>query len=428
MKAAFITLGCKTNTYDTQAMIKILKDAGYEIADNKERADVIIINTCAVTNISEAKSRQAIRRAVKLNPDAVIIAAGCYSQISPEQVIKIDGVDAVVGTKDRSRLNEIIAEAKKQKSVNVSGITDEHIFEPLTVTEFGEKTRAFIKIQEGCDNYCSYCIIPYARGSARSRAPEDILSEVKSVVLSGHKEIILTGIHIASYGKDLYKTSLIDLAQRLNDIKELYRIRLGSLEPKLLTEDFLRRLAALKKICPSFHISLQSGCDKTLKNMNRKYNTDLYYEICENVRKYFPNCSLTTDVITGFPAETEQDFEISYEFCKKIGFMKIHVFPFSLKKGTTAEHINPKVVKSEILKRSEKLIALSNSLQDSFNISHIGQTAEVLFEKQKNGFNYGYTDNYIYVKVKYDSSLEGQIRKVALTQNHTQYMSAQLVN
>lgn len=426
MKAAFITLGCKTNSYDTQAMMKILKEAGYDIINYHDKADVYIINTCAVTNISEAKSRQAIHKAVKNSPGAVVIAAGCYSQLSPDDVINIPGVDAVVGIKDRHRLAEIIKDAQKQKTIQVYPISDERIFEHLSVDSFEDKTRAFIKIQEGCDNYCSYCIIPYARGPARSRNSEDIITEVKNVVSSGHKEIILTGIHIASYGKDLKNISLIDLIEKLNDIEDLKRIRLGSLEPKILDEIFLARLSKLDKLCPSFHISLQSGCDNTLKRMNRKYTSQQYYDIVCNVRKYFPNGSITTDVIVGFPAETEEDFEKSYEFCKKVGFMKIHVFPFSLKKGTAAEHIEPKVEKSVIKNRCDKMLSLSAVMQDEFNSSFIGKTFEVLFEQNKDDINEGYTDNYIFVKTRYNQVLTGQIRKVKLVTNHTEFAEAEI--
>lgn len=427
MKAAFITLGCKTNGYDTQAMMKILKDAGYSIVNHHEKADVYVINTCAVTNISEAKSRQAIHKAVKNNPGAVVIAAGCYSQLSPDDVINIPGVDAVVGIKDRHRLAEIIKNASKQKIMEVYPISDEHIFEHLSVDSFEEKTRAFIKIQEGCDNYCSYCIIPYARGPARSRKYDDIISEVKNIVSSGHREIILTGIHIASYGKDLKNISLIDLIENLNEIEDLKRIRLGSLEPKILDEAFLARLSKLDKVCPSFHISLQSGCDNTLKRMNRKYTSKEYYDIVCSVRKFFPYCSITTDVIVGFPAETEEDFIESYEFCKKVGFMKIHVFPFSLKKGTAAEHIAPKIEKSVIKNRCNKMLALSASMQDEFNSSFIGKTFDVLFEQNKYDINEGYTDNYIFIKVKCNEILTGQILKARLLKNHTEFIEAEIM-
>lgn len=426
MKAAFITLGCKTNSYDTQAMMKILKDAGYDIVNHHDIADVYIINTCAVTNISEAKSRQAIHKAVKNNPGAVVIAAGCYSQLSPNDVINIPGVDAVVGIKDRHRLADIIQNARSQKTMEVYSISDEHIFEHLSVDSFDDKTRAFIKIQEGCDNYCSYCIIPYARGPARSRSAEDIISEVKNIVASGHREIILTGIHIASYGKDLNNISLIDLIEKLNDIKSLKRIRLGSLEPKILNEAFLARLSRLNKVCPSFHISLQSGCDNTLMRMNRKYTSKEYYDIVCNVRKFFPRCSITTDVIVGFPAESEEDFTESYEFCKKVGFMKIHVFPFSLKKGTAAEHIAPKIEKSVIKNRCDKMLALSASMQDKFNSNYIGETFGVLFEQNKDDICEGYTDNYIFVKVKQNEVLTGQILKARLLENHTEFMEAEI--
>jgi threonylcarbamoyladenosine tRNA methylthiotransferase MtaB len=302
-------------------------------------------------------------------------------------------VDAVLGNTDRNKIIEIINNAKTEKTMSVKDIKNEHIFERLFVSRFEEKTRAFIKIQEGCDNYCSYCIIPYARGPARSRNMSDISYEVKSVIASGHKEIILTGIHIASYGKDLNGPALIDLIERLDGIKGLERIRLGSIEPKLMDDKFLSRLSKLSKVCPSFHISLQSGCEKTLKNMNRKYTAKEYSEIISNTRNHFPKCAVTTDIIVGFPAESEEDYIQSYEFCAEMKFMKIHVFPFSLKKGTAAQHIMPKIEKSVIQKRCENFLSLSNSLQDEFNTAYAGKTAYVLFEKNKANICEGYTDN-----------------------------------
>jgi threonylcarbamoyladenosine tRNA methylthiotransferase MtaB len=429
MRAAFFTLGCKTNSYDTQAMIKILKDNEIDIVDFKEQADIYIINTCAVTNISEAKSRQAIRRAHKLNPNALIVAAGCYSQINPSEIMKLQEVDAVIGNKDRLQLFEIINKARNKKMINVTEILNEHYFEPLQITSFSEKTRAFIKIQEGCNNFCSYCIIPYARGPARSRDMQEIKNEVHEVIRNGHKEIILTGIHIASYGIDKSDDKgLIDLIEELHIIDGLKRIRLGSLEPKILSEEFLKRLTCLDKVCPAFHISLQSGCDKTLKNMNRKYTSQEYFTIIKNVKKYFPSASLTTDIIVGFPMESEEDFEISYEFCKKIEFMKIHVFPYSRKKGTAAAAFNPQIDKNIIQKRCEKFLELSDSLQDKFNILNINKIYEVLFEKNNNGINEGYTNNYIFVKVQNENDFSGQIHTVRLTENKTSFMNAKIIN
>lgn len=429
MRAAFFTLGCKTNSYDTQAMIKILKDHEIEIVDFKEQADIYIINTCAVTNISEAKSRQAIRRAHKLNPNAIIVAAGCYSQINPSEIMKLQEVDAVIGNKDRLQLFEIINKARSKKMINVTEILNEHYFEPLQITSFNEKTRAFIKIQEGCNNFCSYCVIPYARGPARSRDMQEIKNEVHEVIRNGHKEIILTGIHIASYGIDKSDDKgLIDLVEELHTIDGLKRIRLGSLEPKILSEDFLKRLACLDKVCPAFHISLQSGCDKTLKNMNRKYTSQEYFTIIKNVKKYFPSASLTTDIIVGFPMESEEDFEISYEFCKKIEFMKIHVFPYSRKKGTAAATFIPQIDKNIVQKRCGKFLELSDSLQDKFNMLNINKIYEVLFEKNNNGINEGYTNNYIFVKVENENDFSGQIHTVQLTENKTSFMNAKIIN
>jgi threonylcarbamoyladenosine tRNA methylthiotransferase MtaB len=428
MKAAFYTLGCKTNSYDTQAMLTILKDHDIDIVDFKDKADVYIINTCAVTNISEAKSRQAIRRANKLNPNAIIIAAGCYSQISPDEIVNLQGVDAVLGNADRSKLFEIIQEAKRKKIVHVTDILNEHSFEPLQINSFNQKTRAFIKIQEGCNNFCSYCIIPYARGPARSRNIYDIKNEVNTVVKNGHKEIILTGIHIASYGIDKQENhTLIDLIEELHNIDGLQRIRLGSIEPKIFSEQTLQRLSCLDKLCHSFHISLQSGCNKTLKDMNRKYTSKEYFDVIQNVRKYFKNVSLTTDVIVGFPMESDEDSEISYEFCKKSEFMKIHVFPYSMKKGTAASSFNPQIDKKTIQARCSKFLLLSDYLQNKFNTENIDKTYEVLFEKKINGINEGYTKNYIFVKTEDQNDLSGQIHTVHLTENKTSFMKAKTI-
>ncbi len=428
MKAAFFTLGCKTNSYDTQAMQTVLKEAGYEIVEDIAQADVVVINTCAVTNVSEAKSRQAIRRAVKQNKEAVIVAAGCYSQLNCEEVAALEGVDAVVGIQDRVLLADIIDRARHQKVSAVRDMALEKCYEPLAIASYSDQTRAFIKIQEGCDRYCAYCIIPYARGISRSRALSDILSEVWALAGNGYKEIVITGIHIASYGKDLAEdVALIDVIEAVA-ATGIKRIRLGSLEPKLLDSAFLKRLQAVGQFCPSFHISLQSGCDGTLKRMGRRYTTAEYFAIVENVRAYFPHCSITTDVIVGFPQESEADFQATMMFCKQAGFMKVHVFPYSKKRGTRAAELNGQILTKEKEARSRRLVALSDELGAAFYAAQCGKVEEVLFEREKDGFYEGYTKNYLHCKVQATEALQGEIRRVRFTAAQGDVMYGVLLN
>lgn len=426
MKAAFYTLGCKTNIYDTQAMEEILSSAGYDIVPFQDIADVYIINTCAVTNVSESKSRQIIHRARKTNPRAVVIAAGCYSQIDPARLLSLKEVDGIIGIADRDRLPHLIAAAKAEKTDYVMPHSDAALYEPLRIHAYSEKTRAFLKIQEGCDNYCAYCVIPYARGHARSRKIEDILREAKELAALGHYEIVLTGTHIASYGKEGQGATLIDVIEGLQQIEPIARIRLGSLEPKILTPSFLTRLQACDKICDSFHLSLQSGSQNTLHRMGRRYSAAEYAQIAGNIRTYFPTCSLTTDVIVGFPGESEADHGESLNFCRNIGFMKIHVFPYSAKKGTRAAQMAGQVDKQTKQRRSEEFLQLSASMQQAFLQDAVNTSAAVLFEQRKDGCEEGYTKNYIHVKVKTDQHVSGQIKNVYLTTNQGTYMTATL--
>ncbi|MTI49388.1 MAG: tRNA (N(6)-L-threonylcarbamoyladenosine(37)-C(2))-methylthiotransferase MtaB [Firmicutes bacterium] len=414
---AFYTLGCKVNQYETQAMSELFQKNGYEVVDPSERADVYVINTCTVTNLGDRKSRQFIRRSKKKNQDAIIGVVGCYSQISPNEVLEIEGVDIILGTKDRSKIVELCEKVREEhKKINlVEDIMQVREFEELAIEEVKGKTRANLKIQEGCNQYCSYCIIPYARGLIRSRKLENIIAEVKKLAKNGFKEIILTGIHVASYGKDLGEIRLIDVLETIHDIDGIERIRLSSLEPTLVTEEFMKRLTKLSKVCDHFHLSLQSGCDSVLKRMNRKYTTGEYKEIVNIIRKYMPNVAITTDIIVGFPGETEEEFRKTYEFVKDIKFTKIHVFKYSPRTGTPAAKYKNQVDGNIKNERSHMLIELGESLTNEFISNLIGETVEVLFEDNSNdkkGYIEGYTTNYIKTLAKGDDREKETIQKV----------------
>ena len=358
MKVQFFTLGCKVNTYETEAMKQQLLSAGYELTDKV--ADIYIVNTCSVTNIAERKSRQMLRRAKELNPNAVIIACGCYSQVAKEEIEKMPEVDIILGVNEKNKIVDIIKEYEGKKDLEVSDVMNQSEFLDFGPTTYTELNRAIIKVQDGCDRFCSYCIIPYARGRVRSRKPDSILKEIEEISKEGIKEVVITGIHLASYGKDFknpeeYREKygynreyvkfnsnddlhtggfrLIELLEQINKIKGIERIRLGSLEPKLITKEFIERLSKLEKICPHFHLSLQSGCNKTLKAMNRRYSTEEFEEIVKMLREYYKDVMLTTDIIVGFPGETDEDFENTYNFLKKIKFYKMHIFKYSPKKA-----------------------------------------------------------------------------------------------
>lgn len=415
-KAAFYTLGCKVNQYETQSMKELFLNDGYEIVSFEEYADVYIINTCTVTRMSDRKSRQIIRRAKKINPDAQIVVAGCYSQTNPKEVMEIEGVNLVLGTKDRKNIVEYVKNlsSDEQKSY-ISDIMKAHEFEELNITKYEERTRAYIKIQEGCNQFCSYCIIPYARGPIRSRAEDEVLKETEKLVNNGYTEIIYTGIHVASYGIDKGKPMLSDLLKKANEIKGLNRIRLSSIEPMTLNEDFVKEINDCRKLCHHFHLSLQSGCDETLKRMNRKYTTAEYRAIVEGLRKNYPNVAITTDIMVGFPGETEEEFNKTLEFVKEIKFSDAHVFKYSKRNGTVAARRDdqiPPMIKEE---RSKKLIKLCESLRDEYILSFVGETLEVLFEQEvKDGYFEGKTSNYITVYVKINENLQGQYKNVMI--------------
>lgn len=415
-KAALHNLGCKVNAYETEAMQHLLEEAGYEIVPFTQKADVYVINTCSVTNMADRKSRQMLHKAKKNNPDSIVVAAGCYVQTSEKDVLNDLSVDIVIGNDRKHDLVRLLEEYSLD-SVNdtVDDINDgKHDFEELFIDQTKEHTRAFIKVQDGCNQFCSYCIIPYARGRVRSRRFENVIAEVERLAANGFKEVVLTGIHLSSYGVDFEEaTGLLELIQAVNAVKGIERIRLGSLEPKIVTEHFASELSKLDKICPHFHLSLQSGCDATLKRMNRKYTTKEYERGCELLRKYFVHPAITTDVIVGFPGETEDEFEQTKAYLEHIHFYEMHIFKYSKRKGTRAAVMPDQIDEQVKAARSEKLIALGHDMSKEFRKFYIGKNEEVLFEEKAvigdKEYFVGYTKEYVKVAKKTDENLENQI-------------------
>lgn len=415
-KAALHNLGCKVNAYETEAMQHLLEEAGYEIVPFTQKADVYVINTCSVTNMADRKSRQMLHKAKKNNPDSIVVAAGCYVQTSEKEVLNDLSVDIVIGNDRKHDLVRLLEEYSLD-SVNdtVDDINDgKHDFEELFIDQTKEHTRAFIKVQDGCNQFCSYCIIPYARGRVRSRRFENVIAEVERLAANGFKEVVLTGIHLSSYGVDFEEAiGLLELIQAVNAVKGIERIRLGSLEPKIVTEHFASELSKLDKICPHFHLSLQSGCDATLKRMNRKYTTKEYERGCELLRKYFVHPAITTDVIVGFPGETEEEFEQTKAYLEHIHFYEMHIFKYSKRKGTRAAVMPDQIDEQVKAARSEKLIALGHDMSKEFRKFYIGKNEEVLFEEKAvigdKEYFVGYTKEYVKVAKKTDENLENQI-------------------
>ena len=420
-KVAFCSLGCKVNQYETNAMAQKFVANGYEIVEFDEYADVYIVNTCTVTNIADRKSRQMLRRAKEINKDATLVACGCYAQVAKEELKKIPEIDLIIGNNEKNDIISIIENHIAQKGTEdiVSDVMYKLDNVELGTTTYTEKTRAVIKIQDGCDRFCSYCLIPYARGHIRSRKIENVIEEIKKVVEEGINEVVITGIHIASYGRDFKgeNIGLIDLLEEINKIKGLHRIRLGSIEPTIITEEFVKRLSKLDKICDHFHLSLQSGCTETLKRMNRRYTTEEFKEVTKRLRTKFPNAALTTDIIVGFPGETEEEFNMTYEFLKEIAFYKMHVFKYSQRKGTKAA-VMPNQIDGKVKEeRSKKLIELSNENEYNYNKKYIGREVEVLFEEREGEYLKGHTTNYIVVKHKTDKDdLINKIAKVRVSE------------
>lgn len=420
-KAALHNLGCKVNAYETEAMQELLEQNGYEIVPFKEGADVYIINTCTVTNMADRKSRQMIHRARKMNPDAVVVAAGCYVQAKAEDVDEC--IDIVIGNNKKQDLIEILDEywAKKKEDhelqKEVLDINHTSEYENLHLSKTAEHTRAYIKVQDGCNQFCSYCIIPFARGRVRSREKDDVVREVESLAKNGYKEVVLTGIHLSSYGVDLGKT-LLSLILAVHEVSGIHRIRLGSLEPRIITEEFVKTIAGLPKICPHFHLSLQSGCDATLKRMNRKYTAEEYYEKCELLRKYFDDPALTTDVIVGFPGETEEEFAQSKDFVDKVNFYETHIFKYSKREGTKAAVMKDQVPEEIKTVRSNLMIEMGHRKQEEYEEKLLGKTVEVLMEEeieQEDGvYQVGHTKEYVKVGQKTVENLSNQLINVEI--------------
>lgn len=414
--AAFYTLGCKVNQYETEAVEELFEKNGYTSVPFNEKADCYVINTCSVTSMSDRKSRQIIRRAKKTNPDALIAVMGCYSQTAPDEVLAIDGVNLVLGTKDKSSVVRLMGTLKQDDKLNaVTDIRDNHTFEELSIERCTGRTRAYIKIQDGCSQFCSYCIIPYARGPVRSRAEDEIICEVKKLAEAGYKEVILTGIHAAAYGQDLENTSLDRLLNKLDTIDGIERIRLSSIEPMTLNSEFIDGIRGCKKLCPHFHISLQSGCDDTLKRMNRHYTTKQFEEIVNGLRSAFPGCAVTTDIMTGFAGETDEEFEKTLEFVKHIKFADAHVFQYSRRRGTPAAR-RPDQIAPEIKEARSKAIMNAVAVsKNEFLQNELGKTVDVLFEtRTKDGLYEGKTTNYITVHAPSEEDISGRILKTEL--------------
>lgn len=420
-KVAFCSLGCKVNQYETNAMAQKFIEHGYEVVEFDEYADVYIVNTCTVTNVADRKSRQMIRRAKEINKDATLVACGCYAQVAKEELKKIPEIDLIIGNNEKNDIIQIVENHIAQKGAEdlVSDVMYKLDYVELGTTTYTEKTRAVIKVQDGCDRFCSYCLIPYARGHIRSRKIENVIEEIKKVVEEGINEVVITGIHIASYGRDFKgeNIGLIDLLEEINKIQGLHRIRLGSIEPTIITDEFVERLSKLDKICDHFHLSLQSGCTETLKRMNRRYTTEEFRDVTKRLRSKFPNAALTTDIIVGFPGETDEEFNTTYEFLKEIAFYKMHIFKYSQRKGTKAA-VMPNQVDGKIKEeRSKKLIELSNENEYNYNKKYIGKQVEVLFEEREGEYLKGHTTNYIVVKHKTDKDdLINKIAKVTVSE------------
>ncbi len=419
-RVAFITLGCKVNQYETNAMAQEFIEKGYKIVEHTEVADIYVINTCTVTNMSDRKSRQMLRRVKELNKEAIIVACGCYVQVAKEEVEKIEEVDLILGNNEKKNIvelvekfqNEKIGKEKKSELEEVEDVMHKKDFVEFGNVVYTEKTRAVIKVQDGCDRFCSYCIIPYARGRVRSRKPENVISEIEKISKKGIKEVVITGIHIASYGKDFKEEyRLIDLLEEINKIDGIERIELGSIEPLLITEEFVKRLKKLEKICHHFHLSLQSGCNETLKRMNRRYSIEEFKNIVDLLKKNYEDVNLTTDIIVGFPGETEEEFNKTYEFLKEIKFYKMHIFKYSQRKGTKAAVMKGQIDGNKKEERSRKLIELSDKNEEEYNKKYVGKEVEVLWEEEKEGFYKGHTKNYILAYLKVDNEIKKEVEE-----------------
>ncbi|OPX45290.1 tRNA (N(6)-L-threonylcarbamoyladenosine(37)-C(2))-methylthiotransferase MtaB [Clostridium thermobutyricum] len=434
MKVAFATLGCRVNVYESEAMTEKFIREGYEVVDFSEKADVYVINTCSVTNMGDKKSRQIIGRARRQNSEAIIAAVGCYSQIAPKEVSSIEGVDVVLGTRNKGDIVYFVNKAREEKKpqIEVSGVLKNKKFENLKIEDYREKTRAFLKIQDGCNRFCTYCLIPYTRGAVCSKDFKVVLNEIKQLAEHGFKEIILSGIHTASYGLDLEgNVTLISLLEEIENIDGIERVRIGSIEPAFFTPEVVEKIKNMKKLCPQFHLSLQSGCTSTLKRMNRRYTADEYEEIVKVLRDNLKDVSITTDVIVGFPGETEEEFNETYEFLKRNKLTKTHIFKFSPRTGTKAHDMENQIDGKIKEERSKKLIALNKINEREFTKALVGRTMDVLIEQEvkgEEGVYEGYTRNYVKVHVKGISEKEiGKIINVKILEEKGDYSIGNVV-
>lgn len=420
-KAAIVTLGCKVNQYETDAMSGMLEKAGVIMVDAKEPADIYIVNTCSVTNMAERKSRQMLHRARKKNSHVVVVAVGCYAQVGKEELAKDENIDLIIGNNKKKELIKILSDyvPNDDADLEVEDIASDKEYETLSIDHLETHTRAYIKVQDGCNQFCSYCIIPYARGRVRSRKKEEVLCEIEELAKKGCQEFVITGIHVTSYGKDLENILLIDLLEKIGQIEGVKRIRLGSLEPGFITEDVVKRLSAMENFCPHFHLSLQSGCDTVLKRMNRRYTTKEIKEKCKLLRKYFKDPALTTDIIVGFPGETQEEFEQTEKFLEEINLYEMHIFKYSKRKGTKAAQMDHQVNDQEKAKRSSVLLAMSKMHQKDFENKQLGQPKEILIEEAlhgRDGWYIGHTREYIKTAVQSEVPLENQIIHAVLKQ------------
>lgn len=432
MKVAFITLGCRVNQYETEAMAEKFIKEGFQVVTHNDVADVYVINTCTVTNMGDRKSRQMISKVKKLNEEAIIAVVGCYSQIASEEISKIDGVDVILGTKNKGEIVYFVNKSinEKKQIVAVNDVFKDKKFEELNIEEYQDRTRAFLKIQDGCNRFCSYCLIPYARGGVCSKEPKKVLEEVKKLADHGFKEIILSGIHTASYGVDIEgHWNLVNLLEEIDRISGINRVRIGSIDPTFFTEGVIERLSSLKKLCPHFHLSLQSGCDETLKRMNRKYTSEEYKNIVRDLRKSIRDVSITTDVIVGFPGETDEEFNSTYNFLKEIKLSKMHVFKYSPREGTKAAEMKNQINGIIKEKRSKLLIELNTMLEKDFMSKFIGRKMDVLYEdsfKENVDLYEGYTPNYIKVVSKSNINICLEILDTSLSQINEEYLIGEI--